>query len=386
MTVREIALETLEEELKQYTQRPKPLAKTFLELIVNQKDNKGLHSCYLNPLQNFFSKSNTPNKEEYLKQVSNSYQVSVKSKKYTQGKELKRLKDKIILDINLSDIKEEEPKDTDILIHKDNLKNLKSFSIITKIQSKHKELYSIPLEAKQEAVYFNYVGRQYNNFNRMSKADRLLTNTPYEIDLSSAVQTLYVNQYALIKDISYLEALKIFPSHKEYIQNKQAIREKLSVQENKSIDDIKKELTKISFRGGSNNYTGIYLGLFNETKIISKTVLDLINKMDDRLPIKKFITERYKKKDQERKQEIKAQKEKIEKTGKKEKLIKNITFRSKLAFWYEYQESIIRDTMLDYVDDTNTKQVHDAIYISKEIDKKKLQGHIESETGFIITL
>ena len=279
MTVAEIALNTLEIELYEYSERPMPLAKSLLNLMINQKDNSPLHSKYTTPLKNFFSKVS---KEEYIKQVSNSYTVGRESKRYTQGKELKRLKDQIILDINLSEIKEESPLDTDIKIHKDNLKNIKDFWVLGKIQSKQKDFYSIPLEAKQEVLYLTKVGRQYNNFNRMSQQDRSLTNTPHEIDLSSSVQNIYINQYVLIKNtqnqvkqesfstyeenITYEDALELFPTHKEYIQNKKAIRERMSTEiiyltdkEEKElqekrislIDIVKKDFTKISFRGYS---------------------------------------------------------------------------------------------------------------------------------------
>lgn len=361
MTTKQIALSTLVQELKQFTQRPYPLVNSLLNLLITQQDNKPLHSDYITPLKGFFKKVN---KEDYIKQVSNSYTVGKTSKKYLQGKELKRLKNKIIQEITLSALPINTSTNTDILIHKDNLQHLKDFWPVMKITSTVNDFYSILLEAKQESVYFDFTGRQYNNFNRLSQHDRKLTNTPYEIDLSSSVQNLFINQYAFIKSISYEEALEKFPAHKEYITKKQQTRDRVAKEENKTIVQIKKDITKISFRGGTEkDYNGFMLKLFKETQEVTKPILELINRIDNRTPIKNHI---------------------IQRTNSKHPN-NSYKFRTKLFFWYEYQENIIRQAMLDFINNPNTKQVHDAIYTEEELhNKEELKEYINEQTGFTV--
>ena len=364
--IEKIALEVLEEELAVFTERPKPLAKRLYSLLLTQQENKPLHSKYITPLKNFF---NQVNKEDYIEPVSNSYVVSIQSIKYTQGPELKRLKQQIVAEILISKLElTEEENSNCIRIHKDNLKHIKDFWVIGKVQSEYKNFYNIPLEAKQEILYLTEIGREYNNFNRMSQVDRALTNTPHEIDLSSAVQNIFINQYALINDISYQEALNKFPAHKKYITNKKTIRTQFAKEQNKSEEQIKKDITKISFRGGSKkDYKGLLLDLFNETIELTKPILELIHRMDERLPIKKHIITRA--------------------TNKKmEKKLKSVSFRSKLFFYYEYQENKIREAMMEYVNNPSTKQVHDAIYTEEEQDKKKIQEFVKEKMGFSILL
>ncbi len=385
---KEIILQVLQEHLKEYTERPKQLSESLFTLMINLKENQPLNSKYITPLKSFFKKVD---KEKYLKQISNRYTVKKVSKKYQSGDVLKSLKTEIIL--RLKELPDQEPKKTDIKI-----KELSNFDMwsINKIYSHCDGWYHLPLEAKQKEIYFDKVGREYNNFNRLRGYQRAFTSTPYEIDLSSAVQVIQLNQFNMIWDESQNKSSFTytpqpdpnrpkFKAIENYIKNKRAFREKhtnnykLTEKNKKNIKDktetreniLKKFLTKLSFDGSGVyeinkrfDYPKEIIELYHEQKILNDTISEAIDSMDSRLPIKKHIQTRVKEKEENQTKKVHSKK------GRK------------LFYWFEYQEQKIRACMLEYVNKEDTKQVHDAIYTSTRQDLQELQKYILLKTGF----
>ena len=108
--------------------------------------------------------------------------------------------------------------------------------------------------------------------------------------------------------------------------------------------------------------------MFKETIALTKLILNEIDTMNDIFPIKKHIT-------------IRTENKKIMNE------LNKLNFRSKLFFYYEYQENKIREAMLEFINNPCTKQVHDAIYTEEEItNKEELIDYIKEKTSFTVML
>ena len=381
MNNREIALDVLQEHLKPYTQRPNKLATVMLEFIIKFEQSDNVHSRHLKGLYKFWRK--VP-KENYIKQISNSYQNGVASKKYQYGTELIKLRQEILRRIidNVQELDTKVPTEQDILFKTKDIHKLESISLLINKSYQYKNSIIIEDRNQQQSVYFENVGRSYSIFSQLPKRIRQLTNTPIEIDLSTSVQNVYLNQYSIMNNITYKEALKEFPCHSEYTNNKNKIRNKLAKEYIKSVSELEEDIldlvktfiTKISFKGSSEKEIKekfknpeFILGLFSETKRLTKPIISLINKLDDRTIIKKHITNNLNRK-------------------KDEQCLKRSKVGSKLFFYYEYQENKIREAMIEFANDSHAKSVHDAIYVTQEQDINEMKKYIFTKTGFTVSL
>ncbi len=310
-----------------------------------------------------------------------NYTETKRAKSYTSGILLLELKKYIIDNLEHQNLAFITPSPQHICIKKEHFSKTSSNILLDRIIGQTKDFYLIDNKPKQQMQYLEAKGRQHSTFTAIPSQDRKLTNTPNEIDLSTSIQVLMLNQYSLIKGIPYQNALDKFPMMKRYIQNKSQFRIHLQQQitalpdryQMPSINEVKEILTKIGYGAQLRTYesTPEIEQLQQEMQLIKKTIVSLIDKMDEKLPIKNFVIKNVKRKNQEQQDK-----------GKKAKPYLNTAF----YWWYEYQESIVRNAMIQFINEPQTKQVHDAIYSHRQVNVVELQRYVFKTTEFQIIL
>jgi len=410
MDYNQIATKAILPTVKQYTRKAAPITERLITLMAlfERSDGNGevnIHyNNYIYTLESFFDKSGGI--DDWLVLTNNQYIVGSQSKAYKAGKKLIYLIDKVIASVYASPLPEVEVSADDILLQKhifyglNKQVNNSGFSkfriplLLRQIKGQAGDAIVFTNHHKQRSLCLRNVGRDYNTFSLLPSKLRKYTDTPFETDLDTAVQSIMLNTVFNIYKVYQEESVLGFTPYKveEYqrsnlfyykklrkdfkvtytlIRDKQKIREAVKKElQLPTVDDAKQRITKLFYGGYAKNDRDINRSytlrqLFTESRRLISIISRYIKTLDDRLPIKRFVTERF--------NEAKA-------AGKKP------SYRSKISYFIEYQESLIRNEMVGFakMKGLRVKEVHDAIYTDKPIDKKELKMYIYHRTGMDI--
>ncbi len=303
--------------------------------------------------------NDNPLKLGYIEQIDNSYLAGRISKAYkltTKG-EIKLIElrlfgiekirtNKTIKEITLSELS--ELSENHILIDKNMTQNIKTEGIDKYIIGTYKNKYVILNLNKQKLN----TSRLYNTF-VTNKHIRQYSNYQFHYDDRAAMQTVFLNLYALDNKISFEQTQDIFPNLFEYTQNTKQYRETLS-ECGASINQIKVEITKVT-ESGSTTYNW-----------------DILSEIKE---LGKFLT----------KYEKNVKKEIREHINNSEN--EDTTFRGRRFYLYEYYETLIRNAKIDFIGGNHLVQsVHDCVYTTNEQNIKKMEEHVFQETGLKIKI
>lgn len=398
------------------------LKKEYIELYTQDKRYISLAKNLLFVL-NEYSKDKTikkdvyskikPIKDLFTKDPTRNYSAGNRSQGYTISPKLSKIITAITQQLALNTEVEKLPPSLDcILINKDLFKQASSevqSYLLSKIQGEG--------EGENSENYFcfntsDYIteGRSYNTFQQLPKAVKLITNTPYEVDMDSTAQSLMLSILAKYNteyhkyttDFLRYDSIRVkYPNVASYITSK-AEKRSLTAHYTGKEEKWCKKLFTVPCYGGSSLLTEFNKIIkkkddkhsFNHSTFVreyTKEISLLLNELnqlieDRKLPQKvlNFI-------------DVKTQ-DRIEKNNNKDKpknMTKNWLKKGKVFFCIEYFEGYCRQTLkselkknteLGRTNELIFRDVHDAVYCNYLIEKHhidKVQTELEAEGLFV---